>query len=72
MNTTNLIEKSVTMETTAIFSNSLLPSETALKKAVLSAQFVGEKAEFSMLHPVYTFPEVVNNAAPTQKPEYGA
>ena len=23
-----------------------------------------------MLHPVYTFPEVVNNAAPTQKPEY--
>ena len=49
----------------AIASNCVSPSETALKTAVRSAQFVGEKAAFSILHPVYTFPLLVNNAAPT-------
>ena len=45
------IENSAFSPTTAIFKKSIFPSETALKKAVLSAQFVGENAEFSILHP---------------------
>jgi hypothetical protein len=38
--------------TMAIFTKSRFPSLTALKKAVLSAQFVGVNAAFSMLQPV--------------------
>ena len=45
------------------------PSLTALKNAVLSAQFVGVYAAFSILHPVYTLPFFANNAAPTLNPE---
>ena len=37
--------------TTAIAVNSFWPSEIALKKAVLSAQFVGVYAAFSILQP---------------------
>ena len=51
--------------TTAIALKSFWPSETALKKAVLSAQFVGVKAAFSILHPVYISPLEQSNAAPT-------
>ncbi len=58
--------------TTAIASNSLSPSLIALKNAVLSAQFVGEKLAFSTLHPVYKLPLFVRRAAPTLKFEYGA
>jgi hypothetical protein len=45
------------------------PSLTALNIATLSAQQVGEKDAFSILHPLYTFPFTVTNAAPTEKPE---
>ena len=44
---------------------------TALKKAVLSAQLVSEKEEFSILHPVKTLPSVQSRAAPTLNPEKG-
>ena len=51
--------------TIAIAANSLFPSETALKNAVRSAQFVGEYAAFSILHPVYILSSFVRTAAPT-------
>ena len=55
--------------TIAIAVNSFCPSETALKKAVLSAQFVGVNAAFSILHPWYILPLAPNKAAPTLNPE---
>ena len=47
-------------------------SEIALKTATSSAQIVAGYEAFSILHPVYMFPESVTNAAPTRKLEYGA
>ena len=58
--------------TIAIATNSLLPSDIALKIAVLSAQFVGVYAAFSILHPWYIVPSAARRAAPTLKFEYGA
>ena len=57
--------------TIAMLQNSRSPSLIALKNAVLSAQTVGEKDAFSILHPVYTLPDLVRSAAPTLKLEYG-
>src|SRR5690554_1249381 len=58
------------LATTSIL-NSLSPSETALNIAVLSAQLVAPKDEFSILHPVNIFPFLVKSAAPTGNSEYG-
>jgi hypothetical protein len=58
-------------EATAIFSNSLSPSDIALNIAVLSAQLVAPYDAISTLHPVYTLPLLVNRAAPTLNLEYG-
>ena len=39
--------------------------------AVLSAQLVAPKDEFSILQPINTCPSVLKSAAPTAKCEYG-
>ena len=46
-------------------------SLTALNIAVLSAQLVAPKEEFSILQPINTCPSVLKSAAPTAKCEYG-
>ena len=48
---------------------SRLPSFTARKKAVRSAQQVAVNPAFSMLHPAYTVPSAHSRAAPTANPE---
>ncbi len=53
--------------TIAIATKLRSPSLTALKKAVRSAQFVGEYEAFSILHPVYILPDEASSAAPTRK-----
>ncbi|EQB61334.1 hypothetical protein NAPIS_ORF01102 [Vairimorpha apis BRL 01] len=53
--------------TTAHAIKSLYPSLTALVKATLSAHIVGEKQEFSTLHPEKISPSEVNIAEPTLK-----
>jgi len=53
------------LPTIAIALIALCPSETALKIAVLSAQFVAPNEAFSILQPVYTLFSSVKTAAPT-------
>ncbi len=60
-----LMESVVLPPTIAIEQKLFSPSLIALKKAVLSAQFVAEKAAFSMLHPVKIFESLHKRAAPT-------
>ena len=57
--------------TTAMAVNSFTPSETALKMAVRSAQFVIGYAAFSILQPWKTRPSFERRAAPTANFEYG-
>src|SRR5699024_5577770 len=55
--------------TMAMALKSRLPSFTARKKAVRSAQQVAVNPAFSMLHPAYTVPSAHSRAAPTANPE---
>jgi hypothetical protein len=60
------------VDTIAISSNSFVPDAMAEKTATLSAQMVRPKDAVSMLHPVYVFPSLPFNAAPTISFENGA
>ena len=57
---------------TAIVSIFVSPSDIAFKIATSSPHTVAGYEAFSILQPVYMFPESVIKAAPTRKLEYGA
>ncbi|GAG72392.1 unnamed protein product, partial [marine sediment metagenome] len=65
----NTVGKIITINLKELFFK---PFETAFEIATLSAQIVKPYDEFSTLQPLYTFPDLVNKAAPTLKFEYGA
>ena len=63
---------SASIHATAIVSILFSPSDIALTTATSSAQTVAGYDAFSILQPVYIFPESVISAAPTLKFDYGA
>ena len=61
------VSDSASIHATAIVLIFFSPSDIALNTATSSAQTEAGYDAFSILHPVYTFPESVINAAPTLK-----